>query len=482
MLDDRYVRVLAGPIGSGKSVCCAHELMRWAAMQAPNAAGIRKTRFLITRNTADQLKSTTLKTIIDWFPPEVYGRWAASDKTLFYTLRLPDKTVIQTEWMLIALDTPDDVRKALSLEATGLWGNEGRELHPEVVDGLLMRVNRYPSMKDGGATRPGAIFDTNFPNEDTWWETQMESPPRNWGVHIQPEAVITRDKYLEKYREEPQENAVFESGQDVVYAIDPAHDNYDNLAKDYYPNTGEGKTEDFIRVYLRCKYGRSLGGKPVYEATFNPERHIRRGLRPVLSEQYPLCVGLDFGRQPAAVIAQLTPSGQVMVLGEVVGANMGMEKFVKTLFTPYMFRKFGAHSFFIAPDPAGFQMTQLGEKSPAGWLRGAGFQLVRPPTNDIDPRVRAVEELLMGGVDTNPMFLIDDEAAPITTQGLKSKYRWKTDKNGQLMATREPVKNAWSHPAEALQYLAMVISGGHLGRRHARSARALVTPRAAGWT
>ena len=164
MLSPKYVRVIGGPIGSGKSVACTHELMRWATEQAPNAEGIRKTRFLIVRNTADQLKSTTLKTIIDWFPPEVYGQYKATEKTLFYTLRLPDNTVVKTEWMLIALDTPDDVRKALSLEATGLWGNESRELHPEVVDGLLMRVNRYPSMKDGGVTRPGAIFDTNMPN------------------------------------------------------------------------------------------------------------------------------------------------------------------------------------------------------------------------------------------------------------------------------------------------------------------------------
>lgn len=482
MLSDAYVRVLGGPIGSGKSVCCAHELMRWAAAQNPNEQGVRKTRFLITRNTADQLKSTTLKTIIDWFPPEVYGRWAASDKTLFYNLRLPDKTIIQTEWMLIALDTPDDVRKALSLEATGLWGNEARELHPEVVDGLLMRVNRYPSMKDGGVTRPGAIFDTNMPNEDTWWEDKMENPPRNWSIHKQPAAVITRNEYIEKYREEPVETGVFMSGQEQEWVVDPAHDNYDNLAKDYYPNTGEGKTEDFIRVYLRTQYGRSLGGKPVFESTFNPDRHIRRGLRPVQSSNYPLCVGLDFGRQPAAVIGQLTPVGQVIIVGEVIGENMGMEKFVKTLLSPYMYQKFGMHSFYIAPDPAGFQMTQLGEQSPAGWLKSEGFQLVRPATNDIDPRVRAVESLLMGGVDSNPMFLIDDEAAPMVAQGLKGKYRWKTDKNGELMGTKEPMKNKWSHPVEALQYLCMVISGGHMGRMHKRTARPLVVPRASGWT
>lgn len=482
MLSTAYVRLLAGPIGSGKSVCCAHELMRWATEQRPNEDGIRKTRFLIVRNTADQLKNTTMKTIVDWFPPEKYGYHKITDKTIFYTLRLPDNTIVKSEWMFIALDTPDDVRKALSLEATGLWGNECRELHPEVVDGLLMRVNRFPSMKDGGATRPGAIFDTNMPNEDTWWEKKMEDPPKNWSIHLQPPAVIPVDAFIQKYGYDPDENTIIESTDEEEYCVDPAHDNYDNLAKDYYPNTGEGKTEDFIRVYLRCQYGRSLGGKPVFDKTFNPDRHIANDLTPVVSSTYPLCIGLDFGRTPAAVVGQLTPNGQVLVVGECVAENMGMEKFCKSVLKPYLYEKFPQHSYYIAPDPAGFQKTQLGEYSPAQFLQQQGFHLVKPITNDPEIRIQAVERLLLDGVDTMPRFLINSEAAPVTTQGLKGKYRWKTNKNGEMMASREPIKNEWSHSMDALQYLALVIDGGHLGRSIRRGKRQVAKVSAAGWT
>jgi hypothetical protein len=482
MLSDKYVRLLGGPIGSGKSVACTHELMRWATCQAPNAQGIRKTRFLITRNTADQLRTTTLKTIMDWFPPELYGLYKSTEKTLFYTLRLPDNTIVQTEWMLIALDTPDDVRKALSLEATGLWGNECRELHPDVVDGLLMRVNRYPSMKDGGVTRPGAIFDTNMPNEDTWWQDKMENPVKNWSVHLQPAAVIPVSDWREKYRKDPEPQNIIHSTEAIEYAVDPTCDNYNNLSPDYYPNTGEGKTDDFIRVYLRCEYGRSLGGLPVYEKTFKPHRHIANDLIPVLSQTYPLCVGLDFGRQPAAVIGQLTPNGQVIVVGECVANNMGMEKFTKTVLKPYLFEHFPNHAVYVAPDPAGFQQTQLGEMSPAQFLMREGFQLVRPLTNDPEIRIQAVEKLLMDGIDTMPRFLISEKMAPITTRGLKGKYRWKTDKHGDMTSARKPIKNEYSHPADALQYLALVIDGGHLGRATRKGSRQVVRKVAAGWT
>lgn len=482
MLSEAHARVLAGPIGSGKSVCCAHELMRWASHQAPNKDGIRKTRFLVVRNTADQLKMTTFKTITDWFPPGVFGQWKATDKTLLYTLRLPDDTIIDTEWILIPLDTPDDVRKALSLEATGLWGNEARELHQDVVDALIDRTDRFPSEKDGGCTRAGAIFDTNMPNEDTWWEDKMENPPSNWSIHKQPPAVIPLDDYLMRFGEDPPASKIITAHKGNQYAVCPGHDNEKYISKRYYANVGEGKTDDHIRVYLRGLYGRALGGKPVHEETFVPERHIATGLSAIISENYPLCIGLDFGRQPAAIILQLVPNGQVLALGEVVAENMGIEKFVKTRLHPYLAQRFPRNSYYIAPDPAGFQKTQVGELSPVGFLQSQGFHVVRTPTNDIDPRVNAVDSLLMAGVDTQPRFYIDGEHCPILVQALKGKYRWKVDKHGEMMAAKEPIKNKWSHIAEAFQYGALSIDGGHLGRSHRRGRREVRQASAAGWT
>lgn len=488
MLSDAYVRVLAGPIGGGKSVCCAHDLMRWSATQAPNTDGIRKTRFLIVRNTADQLKNTTLKTILDWFPAGVYCQYKVSDKTLYFNLRLPDNTVVQSEWMLIALDTPDDVRKALSLEATGLWGNESRELHPDVVDGLLMRVNRYPSMKDGGVTRPGAIFDTNMPEEDSWWEKQMEEPPKNWSIHKQPPGVLPLDEWREKFRKEPPEHLVISSAKKIKYAINIGHDNYDNLAKDYYPNTGEGKKEDFIRVYLRTLYGRSPHGKAVYEETFSPERHTSTGdLQAIISEHYPICIGQDFGREPAAVFLQLTPSGVVICLGEVIASNMGIQKFIATKLKPYIAQRFPRNAFYVAPDPAGIQGTQVGEITPIRAMQDAGFEVYphKRISNDPEVRAQAVERLLSGSVDTRAGFIIDRAQAPMTYAGLAGKYRWKTDRNGNLAGSKpQPMKNEWSHPSEALQYAAQVVLGGHdsvqMGRRTtAHTVRPAV---AAGWT
>ena len=464
MLSDKYVRVLAGPIGGGKSVACVHELLAWATKQRPNAKNERKTRFLIVRNTADQLRQTTQKTVFDWLPPGEVGTWRATDKTLYIEADLGDGTVVKSEWMFIALDTPDDVRKALSLEATGLWGNECRELHPDVVDGLLMRVNRYPSAKDGGATRPGAIFDTNMPGEDTWWQDKMDNPPRNWSIHIQPPAVMPVESYITKYGEEPDETLVAEDSEGDAWVIDHRCDNYQYLSPNapgqYYRETLEGKTKDFIRVYLQCRFGRSMNGFPVYEKTFLPEVHVSEtALTPIQAQSYPITIGLDFGRTPAAVFCQVDPRGRMLVLSEVSAQNMGIERFVDTVMRPHIAAKYPGLPLRVAPDPAGWQKTQVGEISPADVLKQKGFTLVRPTTNSPKLRISAVERQLGRYLDGKPAFLVDPSCASLV-KGFKSGYKWKANRKGDLEESTSPDKNEYSHIHDALQYACCVLDTG----------------------
>ena len=71
-----------------------------------------------------------------------------------------------------------------------------------------MRVGRYPSMRDGGATWYGVIADTNAPEEDHWWaimsgdvptpdylsrdEALMLVKPDTWEFFTQPSAMTEK--------------------------------------------------------------------------------------------------------------------------------------------------------------------------------------------------------------------------------------------------------------------------------------------------
>ena len=75
----------------------------------------------------------------------------------------------RTRSIFLALDRPEDVKKLLSLELTGVWINEAREIPKSIVDACSMRVGRYPSMRDGGPSWYGVIADTKPPDTDHWW-------------------------------------------------------------------------------------------------------------------------------------------------------------------------------------------------------------------------------------------------------------------------------------------------------------------------
>ena len=57
---------------------------------------------------------------------------------------------VELEVIFLALDRPEDVKKLLSLELTGIWINEAREIPKSIIDACTMRVGRYPSMREGG--------------------------------------------------------------------------------------------------------------------------------------------------------------------------------------------------------------------------------------------------------------------------------------------------------------------------------------------
>ena len=55
MASDAYGRIIAGPVGSGKTTACIMELLRRAIEQEPASDGIRYSRFAVVRQTLKQL-------------------------------------------------------------------------------------------------------------------------------------------------------------------------------------------------------------------------------------------------------------------------------------------------------------------------------------------------------------------------------------------------------------------------------------------
>ena len=340
---------------------------------------------------------------------------------------------VECEVLFRGLDDANDVRRLLSLQLTFGMMDEFREINPDIYNALTGRLGRYPDKTMNGV---GACDDTgkqihkvwgatNPPDADTFWEEQLNDPPGNMHVTIQP------------------------SG------LSPEADWVQFLPEGYYDNLCEGKSEDWIDVYVHGKFGRSLSGMPVYQRTFAPEFHIASSeLSPVQNADYPITIGIDFGRTPAAAFMQRDPRGRVLVLSEITSENMGLETFIQTRLNPHIANHYPGYKFVAAPDPAGFMKQQANEMTLVDQLKQAGFHCVKPPTNDPDKRIQAVERLLNQQIEGKAMFLIDPRCTQII-KGFRSGYRYKVKKNGEM--EDKPDKNDSSHVHDALQYGAAVI-------------------------
>lgn len=444
---DNKMRVLMGPVGSGKSVTCSFEVIRRASMQKPDASGRRRSRWAIVRQTARQLQDTTVKTFLDWFPPGPCGQFMRTTKTYFF--KVGD---VEAEIMFRALDDADDVANLNSLELTGAWFNECRDIHPDIIDAMSKRIGRFPSSKDGGPTWHGMWGDTNPPIMDSWWYYQME--------HLDPtDGVSYNDNGWEVFKQP--------SGRSV-YA-----ENIENLPEGYYDT--QGRSEEYIRVYIDGEYGLSLAGMPVYKY-FRPDYHMaHEPIRPFVGGIRPIIVGMDLGLTPAALIGQQDPRGRALVMAECVSYDMGIQRFVRTLLKPMLYERFSGCPVLVVVDPAGTARAQTDERSAVDIVKAEGFKVIPAKTNAISARISAVDDYLMRQVDGDPAFLVDPSCTHLKA-AMMGGYRYKPTGDNVID------KNKHSHVAEALQYLCLHlnnVSGDTLYQNFKRNIKPMS---AAGWT
>ncbi|NBD11821.1 phage terminase large subunit [Corallococcus silvisoli] len=224
MRSNAFVRCCVGPVGSGKSSAACVEVVRRAAEQAAGPDGVRRTRFAVIRNTYRELKDTTRKTFEQWVLPAV-GKWHEQDFTFTVDIPLRDGTRMHCEVLFRALDRPEHVKKLLSLELTGAYVNEARQVPKAILDVLCSRVGRYPSKAQGGATWFGVWMDTNP------WHTA------HWGYKLFSKAL-------------PEGYELFEQPGGRA----PDAENLENLPPGYYERQVAGKDAEWVAEYIDSKY------------------------------------------------------------------------------------------------------------------------------------------------------------------------------------------------------------------------------------
>lgn len=433
------VRMLMGPFSSGKSTACVMELILRSQEQEPDRGGVRRTRWAIVRQSYPELRSTTIKTFQEWVPeavaPMTYG--APIECRMNYPM--PDGTTVDAEFLFLALNIEKDVKKLLSLELTGAWINEAREVSRTHLDGLTGRIGRYPSARDGhGPTWTGIIMDTNPPHNRHYLYQLFEiQKPSGYAIFKQPPALVYVNDQL-----------VPNTG---IGGLKPA-ENIGHIKEgfSYYLNLAAGKSREFIKVYVLGDYGTVFAGMPVWQEYQDHIHCSTNDLDPYRG--LPLILGFDFGLTPACAIMQVSPSGQIRVIDEVTTDGMGIRRMVQDHLRPMLAERYPGMPMVVWGDPAGVQRSQTDERSCYDILKSEGFDIKPAPTNAFPARRDAVARSMTRQVNGEPGFLVSPRCRMLR-EGLQGGYRYAVRVvNGEERYNEEPEKTIQSHVCEALQY------------------------------
>lgn len=484
IFDPSFVVGVRGPVGSGKSTGGVGYIMKAALRQQPASDNIRYTRHGVIRNTNPELKSTTIKTFLDWVPEGKHGRVVYSSPILYHVRRKPlyDNETgellepgVDCEIYFVSLDKPRDVGKLLSFELTTAWVNEARQIPKTLIDSLTERVARYPNKEKGSCTHAGIFMDTNSMDSDHWWPATFDFQEQaqtvievdghqvniSWKGYTQPPAVLELEAIAGgEYRsiEPGYTDLVYREAEtvksaDKVWGVNPRAENLANLRPGYYHQQLANKPLDHIQCYQQNKLVFVKEGRPAVPsyiptmmgAVFEPFKDV------------PLVIGVDVGGgtlQPAAGFLQRSHAGIWCVQSEVIGQSMGVHRFLDEVKAHLRERYPDIPVKAVWLDPAAEQRDQILETKVLNYFIAAGFPARCAPTQDPATRISALTQPCERLIAGKPGLLVNTEHAPKIHKGLSGAWYYRRIQAGGATARYAgmPEKNEYSHPCEAVGY------------------------------
>ena len=447
LTSDKFISLIVGPVGSTKTSAGIMKIAYHAKQMAPCRDGVRRSRAVWVRNTRQMLNDSSIPDFLKWFPDGQAGSMAKSD--MKFTMRFDD---VECEVLFRGLDDADDVRRLLSVQASFGILDEFREIHPNLYEALQGRLGRYPDkmlvppkpewgvdskgnpiggcVKDDGTANDHLWGMTNPPDMDTFWETLITEPPSNVAVFIQPSGLSAEADWVQF------------------------------LKADYYENLANGKSSDWVDVYIHAKFGKSLAGTPVF-GSFETARHVATSALNVVAGT--VMIGVDAGLTPSAVLGQLDYQGRLIVHDAITagldGNTMGALRFVREMLKPLLAAKYPGRPVLIVIDPAAFQRVQTDERTVADIFKAEGFKVIPARTNTITARIAAVDNFLTRTIDGKAAMLMDPGGCSMLILAMRSKYRYKISAKGERASVPDKT-HPWSDLADSLQYLALHADNG----------------------
>jgi hypothetical protein len=451
--NESKVKIIKGHVGSGKSTLSCQESFRVMCNVPVCKDGVRRARWLCIRNTYAELEMTTIKTWIYWFPESHFGRlYKKSPMRQDIKFKDPEGILCDFEVYFVSMDREDDVKKVLSLELTGFYVNELREIPYAVVQVLLTRLTgRYPSKEmlglppeyDKKLYYQCIVADTNAPNIRHWIKGIEDNTPKTWVIYNQPPAMI------------PAQDG---ENPDVInglgrWVINPSRENRAGSTSSDIVDMAASIDDETFKVYVLSEYGSNFSGKPVHPEYNSSMHYSKININPEVG--CPLYLGWDFGATPACVIWQLV-NGRLMLLDNWQAEWSDLETFLDAVVLPAWqtkYKQWNGGNYVSTADPAGNNIVSHEIRT----LNRKGIKTNPAHTNDPVTRRAALTQWLNRNVNGLPAVQISNHCDFIN-EAYAGGFMYKKINifsSGTTKYHDVADKNEYSHSAEAGEYALM---------------------------
>jgi hypothetical protein len=373
-------------------------------------------KHLIIRDTFENLRSTTMKTFFEWFPPGIYGVYHNTHKTFTWNEGVAHGTV---EFM--GADDPQDATKLMSREYAGFCMDEpapatGSAGISEDIFDMAMSRRRQPGMKWYMAK-----LAQNNPDEAHWTFRRFVQPGTDGFTAWQPQSP----------------------------------ENKDNLPAGYYASLRRlwGHRPDLVRRFVEGQYGFQSIGKAV-TPQWSDQLHLINGLTPLPRHETVCC--WDFGHNPTCIITQVTPLGYWLILDAIVGDGIGVEELIDQAVRPLLANRYRNCPLRHIGDPAGNQgeQTSVHRSAVRSVLKSLGGTWRNGPVKPED-RIEPLRAVLTRTSGGRGIVQVDKERAAAIWHALRGGWHFHIARTGVISG--QAVKDIHSHPGDAIAYGAAVL-------------------------
>lgn len=208
----------------------------------------------------------------------------------------------------------------------------------------------------------------------------------------------------------------------------------------------------------------TYGGHGVFSDDFSKALHVvDEDFEP--RKNTPILRGWDFAGNHSIVFAQYI-GGILYVIDELPNIGWHTRQVVPAVLE-YSAQKYPEHIFLELPDPTAFDRgrNDVDGESNVDRMVSMGIprrSIIKVSTNRQEPRLDAVLKLLRSLEKKTPKLQISSNCNVIIT-GMEGAYQFK-EKLTAVQSKPQIIKNEFSHPMDALQYLALFVGTGYTER------------------